>query len=106
MSESTSYAPLAPAAAAPQPGDRRPRLWPGVVIVLLYWAVLKLPMLLMPGTMEAFMAAGLGTMALTVLFLVWWLFFSRLRWTDRLLGLVAAAAVATVIWRQYHPSVQ
>ncbi|HEY1376339.1 MAG TPA: PQQ-binding-like beta-propeller repeat protein [Gemmataceae bacterium] len=103
MGESTSYAPLAP---VPQPGYRRPRVWPAVVIALLYWAFLKLPMFLLPGTMEGFMIAGIGTMVATVLFLVWWLFLSRLRWIDRIVGLVAAVAVGVGIWRLYHPTVQ
>src|SRR5438067_13898883 len=29
--------------AWPPAAERRPRLWPGVLIVALYWAVLKLP---------------------------------------------------------------
>src|SRR5581483_8373207 len=34
-------APVSPAPSVP--AQRRPRLWPGIVIVALYWAVLKVP---------------------------------------------------------------
>jgi outer membrane protein assembly factor BamB len=95
-----------PTMASPWTIDRGPRLWPGVVIVILYWAVLKVPALLMPGTMEQFMIAGLGTMALAVLFIGYWMFFSRMRWSDRFLGLMLCVAVGAGAWLLYHPSVQ
>src|SRR6478609_2641077 len=85
---------------------RRPRLWPGVLIVLLYWAVLKVPALVMPGTMEQFMISGFGSMGVVLLFFIWWTFFSRIRWVDRFLGLIACAAAGAAAWGYYHPSLR
>ncbi len=96
----TSPAPWSPIA------DRRPRLWPGVAIVLLYWAALKVPGWVMPGTMAQFMISGFGTMALAVVFVVWWLFFSRVTWAERFAGLLIVGAIGTGAWYCYHPSVR
>src|SRR5207248_1407544 len=42
----------------------------------------------------------------TVLFLIWWIFFSRIPWADRFLGLVACGVVGTGMWFLYHRSIQ
>ena len=86
--------------------ERRPRVWPGVVIVLLYWAVLKVPGWLFPGTMEQFMILMFGSMAVPALFAIWWLFFSRVSWRERFVGLFACAAIGGGIVMAYHPSVR
>jgi len=66
------------------------RLWPGVVIVLLQWAArFGLPILDPDFTAYGVMAGLAGGLAL----LVWWLFFSRAAWSDRL-GAVAVVVVA------------
>jgi outer membrane protein assembly factor BamB len=90
----------------PPKAERRPRVWPGVVIALLYWAALKVPAWIMPGTMTSFQIAGMSAMALFVLFVLWWLFFSRLRWAERFAGLLAFAAVGAGMWFAFEPSVQ
>jgi outer membrane protein assembly factor BamB len=98
--------------AATPPADRRPRLWPGVVIVALYWAVLKGPGWVMSnGWLELkpdilFMVMGFGSMILALLFALWWLFFSRARWTERLFGLLACAVIGVVAHRWFHPKLQ
>ena len=78
------------------PIDRRPlRLWPGVlaaaIIVLLRFV---LP-LVMPDASSLGVIAGLvGTVAV----IVWWVFFSRAPWPERL-GAVVVMAVAVVATR-------
>ncbi len=76
-------------------GPRKPlRLWPGVVIVLLQWvARFGLPILSPDLTAYGVMGGLAGGLA----FLVWWLFFSRAAWVDRLgaVALMAAAMAAT-----------
>ncbi|MEM8959943.1 MAG: PQQ-binding-like beta-propeller repeat protein [Acidobacteriota bacterium] len=65
------------------------RVWPGVVIVVFQWLVrFGLP-LFVPSAM-AFAAFG-GVFGGTLLILLWWLFFSRARWVERL-GAVALIA--------------
>ena len=96
-----SPAPWPPVAAA-----RRLRLWPGVVIVLLYWAALKLPGWIVPGTMAQFMISGFGSMALAAVFVLWWLFFSRVTWGERFAGLLVFGAVGGAAWYWFDPSLQ
>jgi outer membrane protein assembly factor BamB len=98
MSDATSQANDSPSPAelaAPRPGgsdsataagERRLRLWPGLVIVALQWAVIVVPGWVAPATMVQFWAAFVGPVLAAVALLAWWLFASRLRWTDRLLG--------------------
>jgi outer membrane protein assembly factor BamB len=101
------------------------------VIVLLYWVALKGPRWITPGstleetlaswfdpiitrltgqamppTLVLFMASFFVAMALVAMFVLWWLLFSRIRWTDRFLGLLAFAAVGGVAAFLFHPSVR
>ncbi|HEV8062998.1 MAG TPA: PQQ-binding-like beta-propeller repeat protein [Gemmataceae bacterium] len=87
------------------PVEPRLRLWPGVVLVVIQWACLKVPGLVFPGTMAQFMFMFFGPIATTILFVVWWLFFSRARWSDRGLGLGAAVALGAISWFFFHPSI-
>lgn len=78
-----------------KPKGRKPlRLWPGVALVILQWLTwLALPLLLP----EAGMYSALGAVAAGLAVVVWWLFFSRAPWSERLgaVGLMIAALVAT-----------
>ena len=86
--------------------EPRPRLWPGVVIVLWHWAAIKVPGWIFPGTMEQFMVGMFGSMAAVGLFLIWWLFFSRVRWVDRVQGLAACAAIGAIAVYLFHPTLK
>ena len=75
--------------------SRKPlRLWPGVLLVALQWLAWAAIPLVLPGT------AGYGVIGGLVgglLVLVWWLFFSRAPWSERLgavLLMILAAAAA------------
>lgn len=71
------------------------RLWPGVAIVAAQWlARFGLPVVAPDRIAEAVMAAIAGG----PLLLIWWLFFSRAAWPDRIgaLVVIALAAAATV----------
>lgn len=70
------------------------RLWPGVVIVALQWlARFGLPAVMVDGAMYGVIAAFAGFFAIVV----WWLFFSRAAWFDRIAAIVVmiAAMAAT-----------
>lgn len=84
--------------AAPKPL----RLRPGVIIVILQWlACLVVPLVVLDGVMFAVLGGAVGGLAV----LVWWLFFSRAPWSERLgaIALIVVALIATK--RIVHPSI-
>jgi outer membrane protein assembly factor BamB len=65
------------------------RLWPGVAAVTLQWAVrFGLPLVWPDGLMYCVM----GGVAGALLIVIWWLFFSRAPWVDRLGGIALMVA--------------
>jgi outer membrane protein assembly factor BamB len=63
------------------------RLWPGIV-----GATLMMAGMLMPAISTTFGMAGiLSAMLVAVLTVIWWLFFSRAPWVDRILALALVA---------------
>ncbi len=74
-----------------KPTPRKPlRLWPGVVIVTLMWLNWFLLPVIAPDQGQYAMLGGLIGGLLVV---VWWVFFSRAAWSERL-GAIALMAVA------------
>jgi outer membrane protein assembly factor BamB len=77
------------------------RLWPGVaavaVQVLLWTASFFIE--------DGFIYAVLGGTALALVVLVWWLFFSRASWLERIGALVVMVAAVLAMFRVVHPSV-
>jgi hypothetical protein len=74
---------------------RKPlRLWPGVVAVVLLWLVRYGLPVVVP---ESEMYAVIGELVGGVVVLLWWMFFSRAAWSERLgaLLLMAAGLAAT-----------
>lgn len=61
-----------------------PRILPGVVLVVLQWLLWFGPPLVAPA---ATLYGLLGGVICGVLILIWWLFFSRLPWLDRLIAI-------------------
>jgi outer membrane protein assembly factor BamB len=91
--------------AAPVPAaERRLRLWPGLVIVLCIWACLKLPGLIIPGEVMQFYIVFFAPMALTLLFLVWWVFFSRASWKEVGSTVLIVAVLGVCAFFLYDPS--
>jgi hypothetical protein len=74
------------------PSSLRPRVWPAVALVVLYWAVY----LILRGTELSVFVRFLSALAslgvLTLGFAIWWLVNPRFRGVDRLLGVGVAAA--------------
>src|SRR5262245_13907916 len=119
MGDRTPHVPLAPSPAeAPAPAaaaglarptppaEPRPRLWPGVVLVVLYWLLLTVPGRVASGTMAPFMITYFGSMIVPVAFAGWWLFASRIRWTERLLVLLACAVIGAGAFLLFHPTLR
>lgn len=87
-------------------GTPRPlRLWPGVAAVAAQWFLwFFLPMIVPQATIVGLFggfAAGLAV-------LLWWLFFSRAPWLERLAAIVLMVAAAATLLRVphlFHPSI-
>lgn len=77
------------------------RLWPGVVL-----AVLLVVLRVLPAISEDLGLIGtLGAVLCGFLIVLWWLFFSRAPWIERI-GLILVLAVAMVATRPFlHPSI-
>jgi outer membrane protein assembly factor BamB len=81
---------LAPASSA-----KPIRLWPGVVIVAVQWLIwFVLPVVVPEALMVAFAGGAIGGLAVVV----WWVFLSRARWSERL-GVIAVMVVAVIATR-------
>ncbi len=77
---------------------RKPlRLWPGVVIVIIQLLLRYVVLALFPDTMLISILAGpAGGLAV----LLWWLFFSRAAWVERL-GALALAVAALAVTKRF-----
>ena len=77
-------------AQSDEPTPRKPlRLWPGVVIVIVQWLGRFVVPVFAP---EATIYGVLGGLAGGVAILLWWVFFSRAPWSERLGAVVVMAA--------------
>ena len=78
------------------PTGRKPlRVWPGAVAA----ALMVLVRLVVPTIVPEALGFGLlGGLACTLAIVIWWVFFSRARWSERL-GAIALMIVAVVATR-------
>ncbi len=85
------------------PIQRKPlRLWPGVVIVLLQF----LARFVVPAVAPEFMVYGvLGGLAGGFAVLVWWLFFSRALWLERVGAVLLMVVALLASFRVVHESI-
>jgi outer membrane protein assembly factor BamB len=88
---------------ADEPTPRKPlRLWPGVVAVVLQWLVWFVVPIVAP---DASMFAVLGALACGLAVVVWWLFFSRAPWSERVGALVLMVVALLATSRIVHKSI-
>jgi outer membrane protein assembly factor BamB len=86
-----------------EPTPQKPlRLWPGVVIVILQWLIRFVLPIIVP---DALMFAVIGGLVGGLAVVLWWLFFSRAPWPERVgaIGLMVVALFVTL--RVVHPSI-
>src|SRR5262245_5186345 len=86
-----------------EPAPRQPlRAWPGVAAVLVQW----IGWVVVPVVAPAAGTAGIvATIVMTLAIFIWWLFFSRALWTERI-GAVALMDVGlTAASRVVHESI-
>lgn len=87
-----------------EPTPRKPlRLWPGVVAVALLWLARFGVKLVVPG-FKGFQWGIQAAIVCVLAVILWWLFFSRAPWFERLgaIGLMIVALFAT--WQLNHVS--
>ena len=78
------------------------RLWPGVVLIIVGLLLRYVLPLISP---DAGFYGVMGYLLCAVLVAVWWLFFSRAPWLDRILGVVLMALAVFVVSRLVHVSI-
>ena len=93
-----------PAGEPPQPvvTEKEPRLWAGMVIVALIVLVRYVIPFFIP---EADLSGVLVGMVGAALILIWWLFFSRVPWSERIGSLVVIAVAVIAIKPLVHASI-
>jgi outer membrane protein assembly factor BamB len=81
------------------------RLWPGVAIVVLQLLTFYVPSSFAAAGSPAILFAVMGSLIVgTLLLWLWWLLFSRARWSDRLGGLALMIGAHAVTLAFVHPS--
>ncbi|MGQ0601753.1 MAG: outer membrane protein assembly factor BamB family protein [Anaerolineales bacterium] len=78
------------------------RLWPGVVAVVLMWLLRYVVPIVVP---DAAMFAVFGGLGLGLVVVVWWLFFSRAPWVERVGAIVLMVVALVATKRLVHPSI-
>ena len=79
------------------------RVWPAIVLVLLQWISRFGVKAVIPG-IDGFGMAMMGSFAFTILLIIWWAFFSRARWKERLGALALMVAALGTTWLLRHES--
>jgi outer membrane protein assembly factor BamB len=86
-----------------QPISQKPlRLWPGVAAVVLQWLLWLVVPFVVP---DAVVLAMLGGLACGLAVLVWWLFFSRAPWVERVGAIVLMVVAVVATRRVVHQSI-
>jgi len=86
-----------------KPTPRNPlRLWPGVAAVVLQWLGWLVVPIAMP---ESGMIGVLGGVAGGLAIVVWWVFFSRAAWLERLGAILLMIVALIATYRVVHPSI-
>ena len=82
---------------------RKPlRLWPGVAAVVLQWLFWYVVPV---AVRDSGMAGMIGAAVCALVILVWWLFFSRARWSERVGAIVLMIAAVFATKRLVDPSI-
>src|ERR1044071_6633133 len=79
------------------------RLWPGIVAIVLQWIFRVAVKAAIPG-ITGFGYAVMGSLALGIVLVIWWAFFSRARRWERFGALALIVAAMGVTWWLKHPS--
>lgn len=72
------------------------RIWPAILIIVAMWGLRFSGSLTEEPSMGQMMAQFMGPGAVSVLILVWWVFFSRARLSEKLIGAIGLLLIAVV----------
>ena len=82
---------------------RRPlRLWPGIAAVVIQWLAFFSPFVVP----EAQMYGMFGAIGVGAVIILWWLFFSRAPWLDRLAAIAVMPVAAIAMKPLVHQSIE
>src|SRR5256885_1144483 len=86
-----------------EPISQKPlRLWPGVIAVVLQWIFWLIVPVVAP---DAIILAMLGALACGLAVGVWWFFFSRAPWAERVGAIVLMVVAVVATKRVVHQSI-
>ena len=85
-----------------QKPQKRLRLWPGVVAAIL---VVVLRVFVPAVVSDAMIVAILGSVLAALAILLWWMFFSRAPWSERLGAIALMIAAIAAVKPLVHPSI-
>jgi len=92
-------------AQTPEPTRRKPlRVWPGVVAIVLLWLARFGLKAAIPG-FKGFSLGMMWALGAAVVVVLWWAFFSRARWSERLGVIVLMIVGLFGTWRLKHESI-
>jgi len=89
---------------ASKPAYRPLRIWVPILIFAIAISAMVLPMLIESDSEILMMVAIMGPVAACLLALLWWVAFSRARWTERLFGLFGIGAIFVGVALASDPS--
>ena len=92
-----------PVAQTDKPTSQKPlRLWPGVIAAVLLVLIRFVVPIVLPNAM---IFGVLGAVIGALVIIVWWLFFSRAPWVERVGAIVLMVVAVGVTKRIVHPSI-
>ncbi|MEL7498258.1 MAG: PQQ-binding-like beta-propeller repeat protein [Planctomycetota bacterium] len=83
---------------------RQLRIWIPALIIIVTLIMMALPMLVADASEALMMVSVMGPVVSCLLALIWWVAFSRARWTERLVGLLGIFAIFGVVSLVSDPS--
>ncbi len=90
-------------AQSDEPTRQKPlRLWPGVVAVVLQWLLWYVVPIVVP---EGGLVGMIGGAVCALVLLVWWLFFSRAPWSERVGAIILMIVAVFATKRIVHQSI-
>ena len=92
--DSPHVAPRDPSDDLGLPATSKPlRVWPLILLTIAIWVMRLGPSLFEDPTMSMMMAQFMGPAFGAILIVLWWMFFSRAPWREKLIGLVGLLAI-------------